>query len=150
MSPSAMHAFQACYRSRPAADPMAAILDIVRASEVNNFRMNVSGILYYGPTMYLQMLEGPEAGVLTVLDMIREDTRHRMVWEVTRPAARRHFRTALPMGYIDDRDLKSFAETGGVPAQVPEFAKHDVDKLVQVLVTAGRQKYPSMSTDLRS
>lgn len=137
--------YQACYRSTPIADPKTVILDIVRLSEVNNHKLGVSGMLYFSPVAYFQMIEGSEKNVLKLMDSIRLDARHAVIWESYRQVVQRSFRTELPMGYIDDADLRSGAIDNGFHPKRDDYSKAQADIACQFLVTSGQQKYPSMS-----
>lgn len=137
--------YQVCYKSMPVGDPMLAILDIIRSSELNNRKLHASGMLYFCPFIYLQMIEGPQSNVVKLMDAIRIDSRHRVMWETHRAVLRRSFHTALPMGYLDDSDLRKIKNGKFYQTQINKSSNIEADALVELLVSAGQQKYPSMS-----
>ena len=69
---------QLAYISTAALLPTEGMLDsILAASRRNNQQAGVTGLLVAGGRRFLQVLEGPEAGVLATYARIQADTRHR-------------------------------------------------------------------------
>jgi hypothetical protein len=137
--------FQACYQSAPMVNPMGCILEIIRSSERNNSKLKLSGMLYFGEITYLQMIDGEKTHVETIMEKIRNDTRHKILWEVQRIVPKRSFSTELPMGFLDDVD----ARKSSVSEEASSFRNHCVESQVEMavgfLVAVGKGKYPSMS-----
>lgn len=78
-----MHAL--LYRSRARAGLLASDLnDILASAQDRNRTLDVTGLLLYGelevvpgaPGEFVQWIEGPEAAVEALYDVIREDPRH--------------------------------------------------------------------------
>ena len=65
-------------------DAEAALHRIVATSIGNNRLVNVTGLLVAHDGWFLQALEGPEAGVQTLMDRILRDPRHRGVRVIAR------------------------------------------------------------------
>ena len=61
-----------------ATDPMSTqeLLDLLRQSRENNAESGITGMLLYGNGTFLQVLEGDESVVESLLDKIRKDPRH--------------------------------------------------------------------------
>jgi hypothetical protein len=59
--------------------PMApqVLLDLLAACRKNNERLNVTGLLLHRSDAFFQILEGPEASVREIFDLICTDPRHR-------------------------------------------------------------------------
>lgn len=72
-----MHFIQILYRSI-ARQPheQREILDILRKSQSNNQRKQISGLLIFRDGQYLQFLEGPDVAVNALFEVISQDPRH--------------------------------------------------------------------------
>lgn len=81
----------------------ADIRDVLRVSVKKNAQLGVTGVLVYGDGLFLQVLEGPDSSVRTLLRTIAADPRNhgmRMVIEET--ITRRHFpEWAMAYGRLD-------------------------------------------------
>lgn len=119
------------------------LLDIVRTAEHANALHGLSGVLCYSRSRFVQLVEGERAPLVQLLQNLRRDLRHRVVWTAFRKVPRRCFSTALPMGYACDRQL-SMVEAARIltrptaaltPGALPEIAAAMTD-------VAGRL-YPS-------
>jgi hypothetical protein len=53
------------------------LLDILHVSVKNNGPTDVTGLLLYQGGNFMQVLEGPEEGVMTIFGKIKEDDRHK-------------------------------------------------------------------------
>jgi len=77
--------YQLAYCSNSTAEMGPEVLDaILRSSEKNNSRNEVSGILLYHDNVFFQVLEGEEDRVKTLFQTIGRDPRHNavsMMWE---------------------------------------------------------------------
>ena len=65
---------------------------ILEASRRNNRKLNITGVLLYTDTRFIQILEGPHEHILTLYEKILKDNRH--VGSLRRfcePVATRHF-----------------------------------------------------------
>lgn len=71
---SLLYVSEACY---PMDD--ASLADIVAVSRRKNQQMGITGCLLYQDGYFMQLLEGPQQHVLTLMDSIRADVRHRHV-----------------------------------------------------------------------
>lgn len=63
--------FSIVYRSLPMRAPADVILDIIRAADKRNLATGVSGMLYYNPVQYFQVLQGPQPAVLDIFPRSR-------------------------------------------------------------------------------
>ena len=52
------------------------LVELLRKARVNNSRLGVTGMLLYHDGNFLQILEGEQADVQALLDLISRDTRH--------------------------------------------------------------------------
>ena len=71
--------FQLIYHSHflpVGAGPSSAIRSILRTSEDNNFRDEVTGFLIFDKASFVQVLEGDQMTVLKTYERIAEDPRH--------------------------------------------------------------------------
>jgi hypothetical protein len=60
------------------------ILDILHASRTNNERLGITGMLLYKGGNFMQVLEGPDDSVGTLLRKVERDGRHRGVLQLAR------------------------------------------------------------------
>lgn len=60
---------------------------IVDKSVIHNKRADITGALIFAGVHFCQFLEGPEDAVISLMDTIRADTRHRDIWVVYQEAA---------------------------------------------------------------
>jgi len=87
--------------SKPLDDP--DLQELQRTSISNNRASKLTGLLLYREELFMQLLEGPEAGVAQTLERIERDTRHTnlevLVWRHTTC----RYAPAWSMGVIDAR-----------------------------------------------
>jgi hypothetical protein len=69
------HLFEVVYRSLSLTDA-AGEKAIVDTSRLNNAKRDISGCLICSDGNFLQILEGPRANVLSLINTIEKDTRH--------------------------------------------------------------------------
>ncbi|MWP37257.1 blue light sensor protein [Rhodobacter sphaeroides] len=68
------------YRSRVRlADPVADIVQIMRASRVRNLRLGITGILLYNGVHFVQTIEGPRSACDELFRLISADPRHQEI-----------------------------------------------------------------------
>jgi len=85
------------------------LLGILNQSSQNNTRLHVTGMLIYFEGTFIQVLEGAEDVVYSLLDKISKDARHKDVTVVhDEPIQEREF-GAWEMAFraIDDKQLKA-------------------------------------------
>jgi hypothetical protein len=83
---------QAIYCSRALRAGEEHLADILDRSRINNPELGITGVLIVIGDTYLQLLEGPEESVGTLLEFIAEDDRHdRMEVLARRPMTAREF-----------------------------------------------------------
>ena len=114
-----MSLYQLIYISS-ATGPMSieACREIVRTSQRNNARQDVTGLLLFNSRRFLQVLEGPQVAVETLFTRIRDDARHRAV-------------VTLGGKFIEEREFGAWAMAFDDPAQAaPDVLK---DKLATLL-----------------
>lgn len=122
------------YFSVPTTPPHLVIFDIIRVSEARNLKLSCSGLLAYGGQGYMQIIEGPEAGVSALRTSILRDPRHKVQHHIMQGVETRLVTAELPMGYL------SMDNEGLVLGLRPEtYAGADVE----ALLVAGHKKYPS-------
>ena len=126
------------YASLPSTPPHAEILDIVRSSERNNTRLGCSGVLYFSSSEYVQLIEGPEDGVASLMERIRADGRHTLRWDRVEAIAGPRLAPTLPMGFLAPVELAGApAAALRRPHPCPE------EGLAEHLLAAAAVKYPS-------
>ena len=101
------------YVSRSLIAPYSAdLLDIVRASQRNNPRLDLTGALYFDAASFLQVLEGPGEALDLLWGRLLGDDRHIAVRLLDRgPADRRRFaewRMKMVDGPLLGRDRAGF------------------------------------------
>lgn len=98
------------YRSRlssgftPANLPM-----LVNKAQAKNEHLEVTGVLLYDGSHFLQVLEGPLESVNLLYSMIRDDPRHDSVVELMRDYAPRRRFSNFGMAFIDLRNVEQSA-----------------------------------------
>ncbi len=95
---------------------MSTAVGVLRAEELDriylraksaNARAGITGLMLFYEGVFLQVLEGPEAGVASLLDRIRRDRRHANVTVLEAgPAAERMF-ADTPMRFVAARNLSA-------------------------------------------
>jgi hypothetical protein len=126
------------YASLPSTPPHTEILDIVRSSERTNSRLGCSGVLFFSSSEYVQLIEGPEAGVASLMDLIRADGRHTILWERGETIPRQRLAPTLPMGFLAPGEL-----AGASAAALRRAHPRPSDGLADHLLAAAAVKYPS-------
>ena len=140
------------YRSAPLLPPEACILDIARAAERRNARLGCSGLLFYGPGTYAQVIEGPEAAVAEIWGQIAGDRRHRVLWRRAAPVRARAVGPDLPMGYLSEREARGEPACAALldllsgDMSAAPAAPDRAPGLGRALAEAARRKYPAGCT----
>lgn len=131
------------YRSAPmVAVDWELMLDIVRASERNNRRDGLSGVLYWDRDSFVQLLFGPQPALSACLSRLRADDRHDIAWVRPVAASPPWPALSLPMGYVAAGDV------GATAASVMAMAApDDAEATAETLLRWARRKYPSMAMD---
>lgn len=131
------------YRSAPMSPvDWALMLDIVRASERNNRRDRLSGVLHWSEEAFVQLLSGPQPGLAACLRRLRADPRHDIAWVRPVNATPPWPAMALPMGYV------SAADVGATAASLIAMAgPDDAEATAATLMRWTRRKYPSLTMD---
>lgn len=93
---------------------------LLTVSRANNGACGVTGILYYGNKMFLQILEGPREAVEETFKRIKKDSRHVSVRVIEKvPIDTREFKDfSMAFKKVSDRELASLVE--GKPATEEE------------------------------
>ncbi|MCG6942075.1 MAG: BLUF domain-containing protein [Thiohalocapsa sp.] len=72
--------FQLCYTSTAITEMQRQdLVDLLTVSRRNNARLGITGLLLYSSDRFIQLLEGDEAQVRKLYELIRRDKRHRDV-----------------------------------------------------------------------
>ncbi len=98
-------------------EELNALLEKCRA---NNRTLDITGVLYYGNGMFLQVLEGPEPAVNQVFRRIRKDPRHHHVRLSEKiPIEQRQFgEFNMAFSRLSDSDFQSIAQSMGVSKEL--------------------------------
>lgn len=124
--------YQLVYVSTVRRDALIDVPAILLASQTNNRRNAITGLLYYDGTRFLQALEGPKVAVEATFDRISADLRHRSIVVLSkRDVANREFgewamaqRAAIDDGPILQRIDQMIANTSpNVRATFESFAR---------------------------
>lgn len=90
--------------------------DILKTSRDYNKKKGITGLLLYKNGAFLQAFEGERENVITLLETIREDTRHKNVTKLlSQPLETRHFEN-WSMGFYNVQQLKHLEK-------LPEFSR---------------------------
>ena len=90
---------------------------ILRASRVNNAKVNVTGALFYNTILFAQVLEGSFEAVQQVFERLQLDPRHADL-------------VVLQSGYVAERDFRDWSMA---------FAKASADLALPVSGTTGNE-----------
>ena len=90
-----------------------ALLHLLRQSRENNERWSITGLLLYKDGNFMQLLEGPEEAVDTVVARIGEDSRHRNVIQLVRRRTETRLFPMWAMGFQRVDELLEAGEDGG-------------------------------------
>jgi hypothetical protein len=101
----------------------ADLLELLRTSQRNNARREITGILLYHHNQFFQVLEGPEDAVRAVYAMIAQDQRHQAVMKLYEERPTERLFADWTMGFLPTEEL--------APAQRLDFTT--------MLATADRQ-----------
>ncbi|GAA5216331.1 BLUF domain-containing protein [Corallincola platygyrae] len=105
------------YRSRTEIEwTHSSLSELLAHSRENNLVAGVSGVLLYRPGEFLQVLEGEEAGVISLFQHISQDPRHFDI-------------ETLRMGQIDDRNFPKWSMGFDAPVTAKQ-SQPELDKLV--------------------
>ena len=92
--------FQLCYLSTATRDMQREdLVDLLRASRRKNEELGVTGLLLYSGDQFVQLLEGDEAAVRELYEMISKDERHRDVTLVYEERVETRFCPDWTMGF---------------------------------------------------
>jgi len=123
--------YHAAYASAAAAPQTPDLVaDILRASQRNNVRDEISGMLLIANSCYFQILEGPQDKVEACLARLGDDRRHTGVCiAVTGPTDARAF-PGWSMGCenLDSLPLARLAASGAVTSGASAFDIHAILK----------------------
>lgn len=95
---------------------------LLQTCRTNNQACDVTGVLYYGNDMFLQVLEGPQESVERIFRRIRKDPRHHDIHLIEKiPIDRRRFgEFSMAFSRLSDADFQSIAQNMGVSKEVFE------------------------------
>ncbi len=86
--------------------------ELLTRSQENNGRMEITGLLLYGGGNFMQVVEGPEASVRALYDIVCKDPRHKDIYTLLEePLAQREF-PDWSMAFHDLEMMKSSHRTG--------------------------------------
>jgi uncharacterized membrane protein (DUF373 family) len=97
----------------------------------NNGTLDITGVLYYGNDMFLQVLEGPEPAVNQLFRRIRKDPRHHHVHLIEKiPIEQRQFgEFNMAFARLSDSDFQSIAQSMGVSPELFKRQQAIIDTL---------------------
>jgi hypothetical protein len=107
---------------------------LLRKARSKNKGLGITGLLLYAQDQFLQVLEGPEAAVLSLYDTIRDDPRHRHVETLHATPVARHTFPDWKMGLEDLTTVSG--ETGTsefLQAGTLREAAEPIDTLIEAL-----------------
>jgi hypothetical protein len=109
MAPSGTSAlYRVVYRSAAVGVLSGADLDrILLRAKASNAGAGVTGLVLFYEGTFLQTIEGPPAGVLSLLERIRRDRRHSGVTVLESCLATTRMFPGWAMGYVAPRNLDS-------------------------------------------
>jgi hypothetical protein len=131
--------------------PASELDRILLRSRVSNAGSDVTGLLLFHEGSFLQVIEGPAAGVMTLMEKIRRDRRHANVQVLeSGPVSARAFPNQ-PLNYlaprhlsVDDRsgfaDLLAIARASFAPKPAPA---HDLATTLWSFLAAFRNFEPA-------
>ena len=130
---------QAIYVSRATPDFAASsIHSLLTGWRGNNAALNVTGILFYYQNSFLQVLEGPEAGVRKQLDIILEDGRHEDIAILTTESVPAKLFGEWSMGYVDAGNAGNLVDeyvTPGVACPLLTLSAGDAKRMLKFFKT---------------
>ena len=85
------------------------IIEILKVSQEKNHAKQISGLLLYQDSHFMQLIEGEEATVLALFEKIAEDKRHRNVVVVGRFAADKPSMPTWAMAYFSPENTEDSA-----------------------------------------
>jgi hypothetical protein len=130
------------YASTALFPPRDVLLDIVRTADRANAEHGLSGMLCYGASRYVQLLEGPRPALDRLAWRLARDMRHRILWTHRRGLAPRTIPATLPMGYASETQLRELRLA--LPAC--DTAPDDPARLAALLSTIAARIYPATCT----
>lgn len=74
------------------------ITKILETSRINNGQKNITGVLLYSKTKFIQVLEGDKNDILALYDEIKKDERHRNVAMISLSPIKERFFPSWQMG----------------------------------------------------
>jgi hypothetical protein len=134
---SLCHSF--IYASTALFPPRDVILDIVRTADRANAEQGLSGMLCYGASRYVQLLEGPRPALDRLAWRLSRDMRHRVLWSHRAGPRERTIPATLPMGYASDAQLRELR----LPLPPCDTAPDDPARLAAFLATIAARIYPA-------
>lgn len=131
------------FASRPRCSPETVLLEILRAAESGNTGHQLSGMLYYDPHLYLQVINGDDPALAQLWQNLQRDRRHDILWHVHLPAADRLFPCALPLGYASRPQVRALGHDLADFRLETRPAEEILETAVARLGSIARALYPS-------
>src|SRR6476469_8809024 len=82
----------------------AELLELLRKSQRNNAKREITGILLYHHNQFFQVLEGPEDAVRAVYATISQDPRHQSVMKLYEERPEERLFANWTMGFLPAED----------------------------------------------
>lgn len=114
MTPTSPTPYEVLYVSTLAPEaPLSVVANIAVKARQANAERDITGLLIFDGMRFCQQLEGDQKQVLTLLERIRQDTRHinMQVLHHGELAARRFRRFSLGYCLVEDEDVLERMET---------------------------------------
>ncbi|MGB7801721.1 diguanylate phosphodiesterase [Buttiauxella sp.] len=108
--------------------PFESVMDMVAAAKLRNDQADVTGILLFNGTHFLQLIEGPEESVLKIYQHICQDERHCNIVELL----------------CDHGPTRRFGKTG---MELFDLREHDSERVLQTVLDKGTSKYQLIYND---
>lgn len=117
----------------------AELLELMRRSSANNAKRDITGMLLFKDGNFMQVIEGPEAAVMDVHDIISKDPRHKGLITLLKGQQKERQFPNWSMGFrnLDEpslRDDPAYSEFMNTPFTGAEFAS-DPTRCRKLLLT---------------
>ena len=105
--------------------------------------MQCSGVLLYGRTGYLQLIEGPDSAIRMLRTAVFTNSAHVVDWSHCEEIEFRAIQRTLPMGYIDETEFMKDRAMSGPLMAWPGFEPCDMFAAFRMVLDLARRKYPT-------
>ncbi|MEE4204498.1 MAG: BLUF domain-containing protein [Halieaceae bacterium] len=148
-----MKLYHLAYMSRSAIDGTDQVIEweleaILDAASRNNPAKGITGALLYTGNYFCQVLEGPEAAVRNIFDLISRDNRHNDIHTLFFEEVPERQFPNWAMAYVGVKHKSRFAVSGIKPNQDAILAKQLGKAMLQSLMDAVEEQESSELTGI--